>query len=60
MSLILIKLGTLIIIMLAKLKTFFQTHKNKILATISFAAAGYFFYKFLKEDEAVVKISSFM
>jgi hypothetical protein len=46
--------------MLAKIKAAIKTHKNKILAAISFVAAGYFIYRYFDEDESIVKISTFL
>lgn len=36
--------------MLAKIKAFYEEHKKKILATVSFVAAGYFFFKYIDDS----------
>lgn len=46
--------------MLAKIKAAISNNKNKILAAISFLAAGYFLYKYFDDDAHVIKMSSFL
>ena len=46
--------------MLARIKAALKTHKKKILAAISFLAAGYFLSRYLDDDDSTVKLSSFM
>ena len=44
--------------MISKIKETISEHKYKILAGVSFAAAGYLFYCYLNDDKNV-KLSSF-
>lgn len=46
--------------MLDRLKISIKNNKKKILAAVSLLAAGYFLYKYIDEDNSVVKISTFL
>lgn len=45
--------------MFGRLKEFINKHKKYILATIAFAAAGYYFYKEFSQNN-IEKISTFL